>query len=242
MPKFYNFRVGLIYIKDLVREEEKNMSERVIPGSGYDSGTRNRILDASAELFALRGFGAVSMRDIAKAVGIKMSSIYHYYEGKEALMEDVISHFERGYRDYFEWLTSMNEKAESLEELMDNMFNKEFLEMHNPIGCMGFSLALREQHNSESVQQRVFELFYKHSISCLQAGFDRLIEKGVIPPSDTGIIATLFIFCVMAGNDIHLHEYTGAKPPIDCNKMYSDLKKFITGALIQGSGKDEKLH
>lgn len=210
------------------------MSMREIPDMHYDNETKNKILDESTKLFALKGYDAVSMRDIAKVVGVKISSIYYYYESKEALMEEILARFEKGYRHYFDWMTNMNAKAESLEELMDNMFNKEFLEMLNPMGCLGISLAVKEQHDNESARRLVFELLHEHSIRLMQADIDRLIEKGIIPPSDTKTIATLFMFCVMVGNDIRLHEYAGTKPPIDCTEMYGSLKKFLTAALARG--------
>lgn len=210
------------------------MSEREIPYFGSGNETKNKILDKATELFALKGFGAVSVRDIAKAVGIKMSTIYYYYESKEALVDDVLSRFEKGYRHYFDWLSGVNARADSLEELMKNMFNREFIEMLDPMGCLGISLVLKEQHNNESARRRVFELFYEHSIRLMQADFDGLVEKGVIPPSDTKTLAMIFIFCVLVSNDIRIHEYTGTKPPIDCTEMYSGIRRLLTAALRQG--------
>ncbi|MCL1859282.1 MAG: TetR/AcrR family transcriptional regulator [Oscillospiraceae bacterium] len=207
------------------------MADREIPGSGYDNETKNKILDVATELFALKGFGSVSMRDIAKEVGIKMSSIYYYYEGKEALLEDVLARFEKGYRHYFDWLTAMNKKADSLETLMDNMFNKEFIEMRDPMGCLGMSLAIKEQHNNKSARRCVFKLFYEFSVKRMQADFDRLIKKGIIPPSDTKTIARLFMFCVIASNDIRLHEYAGTESPMDTAEIYKGLKNMITNSL-----------
>jgi len=207
------------------------MAEREIPHYIYDNETKNKILNTATKLFALKGFGAVSMRDIAKAVGIKTSSIYHYYEGKDALFEEIMARFEKGYRNYFDWLTDLNRKADSLETLMDNMFNKEFTEMQDPIGCLGMSLAIKEQHNNESARRRVFGLLCEHSVNCMKKDFDRLIEKGIIPPSDTKMIATLFMFGVMAQNDLRLHEYAGIKPPLDSVEIYGYMKRMVTMAL-----------
>ena len=203
------------------------MSDREIPGSVHDNETKNKILDTATKLFALKGVGSVSMRDIAKVVGIKSSSIYHHYEGKDALLDDILSRFERGYRHYFDWLAEANSKADSVETLMDNMFNKEFLKMLDPMGCLGMSLAIKEQHHNESARNCVFNLFLEHSVSRMQADFDRLIKKGIIPSSDTKTIATIFMFSVMVLNDVRLHEYTGVKPPIDCMEMYGGLKKTL---------------
>ena len=209
------------------------MSAREIPVLDYESETRNKIMEAAMNLFAQNGFAAVTMRDIAKAVDINIASIYYYYESKTVLLEDIFAFFERGYKHYFDWLTEMNEAANSLEEVMDNMFNDEFVGMQNPMACLGMSLAIKEQHKNETARKCVFDLFYEHSIERLRADFDRLIKRGVIPPSDTKTLATLFMFCVMVTNDIRVHEYMGTRPPLDCKEVYAGLKNLITAALTK---------
>ena len=207
------------------------MAAREIPILDYNSETRNRIIEVAMKAFAQNGYSAVSMRDIAKEVGINIASIYYYYESKAEMLEDILAFFEKGYKHYFEWLTEANESAETLEEVMDNMFNTEFVEMENPMSFLCMSLAMKEQHRSESARKCVFDLFYGFSIDHMKADFDRLVEKGVIPPSDTRTIAMLFMFCVMTSNEIRVHEYLGTVPPIDCKEMYASLKKHITAAL-----------
>jgi len=211
------------------------MLTRKIPVIDYDSDTRNKILETAIILFSQKGFTAVSMRDIANAVGINIASIYYHYPSKEALLEDVFCFFTRGYKHYFEWLAQMNSKAETLQEVLDNLFNDEFVNMHDPIGCMCMSLAIKEQHKLEAARECVFSLFYKHSIDCMKADFDRLVEKGVIPPSDTGTIAMLFMFSVIVSNDIRLHKYMGTEPPLSCSEIYAGLKKQISFMLTVGS-------
>ena len=211
------------------------MSARKIPPLDYDSETKNKILEAATLLFAKRGFNAVPMRDVAETVKINIASIYYYYESKDALLDDILSFFAKGYRHYFEWLAEVNENATSLEQVIDNMFNDEFIEMRNPMACLGMSLAIKEQHRIESARKYVFDLFYEHSIECLKADFDRLIEKGVIPPSDTRMIAILFMFCVMVTNEIRVHEYMGVQSPLNCSEVYAGLKQHITFALLRGN-------
>jgi len=210
------------------------MQGREIPGSGYDSETKNKILEEATKLIALKGLGAVSMRDIAKAAGIQTSTIYYHYQSKESLMEGVMAYFENGYRHYFDWQSEVNQNAASLEEVMDTFFNSEFVEMQNPMACFGMSIAVKEQHGSVSACQRVFELFFDLSTARIQADLDRLIERGVIPPSDTKTLAMLFMFFVIGSNDLRVHEYVGAKPPVDCAELYSSLKRFFISALTRG--------
>ncbi|MCL2137213.1 MAG: TetR/AcrR family transcriptional regulator [Coriobacteriia bacterium] len=210
------------------------MSEREIPVLNYDSETRNKIMNTAMMLFAQKGFAAVSMRDIAGSVGVNTASIYYYYAGKDALLEDILQFFTEGYKHYFSWLSGMNEKAQSLDEVMDNMFNDEFVEMRNPLSCLGMSLAVKEQHNNESARKCVFELFYEFSVQSMKEDFDKLIARGLIPPSDTQTIATMFMFFVMVSNEIRVHEYIGTEPPLDCKEMYMGLKKHITTSLEYG--------
>lgn len=51
--------------------------------------TRGRILQAAAALFAARGYEAVTMREIARAVGRSHTTIYTYFADKEALLHEL---------------------------------------------------------------------------------------------------------------------------------------------------------
>ncbi|KJS16946.1 MAG: TetR family transcriptional regulator [Peptococcaceae bacterium BRH_c4b] len=46
-------------------------------------GKKEDILKASIELFAARGYDAVSVRDIARAAGVTESALYKHFKGKE---------------------------------------------------------------------------------------------------------------------------------------------------------------
>ncbi len=52
---------------------------------------RERVLGAAEECFMARGYAAVTLRDIAAAVGIKHTSLYHHVPGgKEELFVEVV--------------------------------------------------------------------------------------------------------------------------------------------------------
>lgn len=53
--------------------------------------TKQRILHASLELFAQRGVDGVSIADITAKVGIAKSSLYAHFDGKEAILEDILN-------------------------------------------------------------------------------------------------------------------------------------------------------
>lgn len=51
---------------------------------------RERILTRSFELFARKGFAAVTMRGIARESGVSTGSLYHYFETKEHLFRELV--------------------------------------------------------------------------------------------------------------------------------------------------------
>ena len=57
--------------------------------------TTGKILEAAAEFFAHKGFDAVPMSEIAKAVGIKESSLYNHFSGKTAILDALFDIFAR---------------------------------------------------------------------------------------------------------------------------------------------------
>ena len=57
-----------------------------------EADRRAEILSAAQKCFARHGFAKTTMDDIARAVGMKAGSLYHYYDGKEIIFRDVITH------------------------------------------------------------------------------------------------------------------------------------------------------
>ena len=61
------------------------------PRNADSQRTRQAILDAALALFSERGFFGASLRDIAGAVGVRESALYHYFPSKDALFEALIA-------------------------------------------------------------------------------------------------------------------------------------------------------
>ena len=63
--------------------------------------TKERILETALELFSQRGYGGVSVRDIARAVGIRESSIYNHFENKRAVFDGIVDFCVQQSEQYF---------------------------------------------------------------------------------------------------------------------------------------------
>lgn len=51
---------------------------------------RRELLDKSFGVFDAEGYGAVSMRGLAKGIGVSTGTLYHYFDGKDALFEALV--------------------------------------------------------------------------------------------------------------------------------------------------------
>ena len=69
--------------------------------------TAQVILDKSLPLFARSGYAGVSMRDIAKAVGISGAALYHHYPDKQSLYVAAMGH-------------AFADKASGIQSSLDN--------------------------------------------------------------------------------------------------------------------------
>jgi AcrR family transcriptional regulator len=55
-----------------------------------DRPTRQRILDAAVDLFGLRGVEAVSLDEIARAVGVRKQTVLYWFPSKDELVDAVL--------------------------------------------------------------------------------------------------------------------------------------------------------
>lgn len=76
--------------------------------------TKQKIFEAAANLFSKEGYNGVSMREIAKEVGIKESSIYNHYKNKEEILSSLFDYFS-------ETLTIYRPGEEEIEKMLDYM-------------------------------------------------------------------------------------------------------------------------
>lgn len=60
---------------------------------GNKVSNKERIFDVSVDLFSEYGYDGVSVRQIAKEVGIRESSIYNHYSSKESIMDSILDYY-----------------------------------------------------------------------------------------------------------------------------------------------------
>ena len=70
------------------------MSEQTQTTNPSTSKRRDELLHIAAELFATKGFKNTTVRDIADAAGILSGSLYHHFDSKESMVDEILSSFQ----------------------------------------------------------------------------------------------------------------------------------------------------
>jgi AcrR family transcriptional regulator len=63
------------------------------PSKAEARDTRREILDAALDLFSEGGFFGTPMRQIARAVGVRESALYHHFPSKDAILAALLEEF-----------------------------------------------------------------------------------------------------------------------------------------------------
>ena len=78
---------------------------------------RDELLAITASLFAKKGFRNTTVRDIADAAGILSGSLYHHFDSKESMVDEILSTFqEELFGQYDEILASDADPRTKLEQ------------------------------------------------------------------------------------------------------------------------------
>lgn len=91
----------------VIRGRAMSVSER------HQRRMRTRILRVARRLYALAGYGSVSMREIARSLGFTAQAIYNYFPSKEAMFAALA---EEGLR-----LLELQHPSEELPDTLDNL-------------------------------------------------------------------------------------------------------------------------
>lgn len=123
------------------------------------SPSKRKIIDCAVTLFAMKGYTETSIREIASAVGIQGSAIYHHFASKSAILEYILNDFtEQSFGDA-ERLDAPekfrdNPTANSIISCMRLTFSEGQEEYYMKVLCV----VLQEQHRNPSVRRFMVNL------------------------------------------------------------------------------------
>lgn len=135
---------------------------------------RERLLKEAAKLFAAHGYERTTMRNIAKATGIKLGSIAYYFKGKEDILYATMSAvIESGEKRALATLQASDDPKDKLRSLIEVELDS-FL---NDTGAIVIKewRCLNKKRRTQLVQhQRVYEKIWSDVLAeCYSSGIIR---------------------------------------------------------------------
>lgn len=147
--------------------------------------TKQKIRDVSIDLFAQYGFKEVSMRQIAKEVGIKASSLYKHYESKENILSSIFALFREKLAQTEMQLPNFKTPSEyftlAYEQFKQVMWEPDVLKIAKIITV--------ERQYSQSVREFLVQELVEKPNQITKYVFDEMTKQGLIRETDTRVLA-----------------------------------------------------
>jgi AcrR family transcriptional regulator len=168
--------------------------------------THERIWREALTLFSVQGFEAVSVRDIAGAVGIKESSLYNHYKNKQDIFDTILRECARRTDEMFHSMALLGDDMqwtadEATINLYKNMTTEQFTAVAGGVFGMVFgdelNVKLRrmltiEQFRSEYLAQAFRKTAFDDTLDYQAALFGGMIKAGYFVEADPYMLAMAF--------------------------------------------------
>jgi AcrR family transcriptional regulator len=195
--------------------------------------TRERILETAARLFHRQGFAATGVAAILRETGINSGSLYHFFDGKDALLEGVLQwYLEETYPRIMAPIEQQEpDPIERVFRLLD-WYRSFLLENACRLGCPIANLAL-EVSDTHPEQRVHVDRIFRNWKSVIERWLDEGRER--LPPgSDTGRLAC-FVLAVMEGGVMQA-RVAGSLTPFDDSVV--ELRAYFD-VLQSGAGRQQ---
>jgi TetR/AcrR family transcriptional repressor of nem operon len=160
--------------------------------------TKSRIVAAAAKLMYVQGVSATTLDDVIAASGTSKSQLYHHFDGKDALVRDVVELVGRQVMEREEGALGHVSTIGGLHRWRDALIQNNALQ-HGAYGCALGSLANDVADHDAVARQMLGQLFsaWQH---LLAEALRRLQSNGSIAPgADADQLATGLMAALQGG-------------------------------------------
>jgi len=175
--------------------------------------TKERILDVAIDLFAQKGFDAISMREIAEAAGIRKATLYYYFTTKDEILVTILEYvMERWNQSKVgKWSDSDDSEAQILSMGLDG-----FLAMASSVSSSWLGdprmekimrISFIELYHNEQIRNFMLA-FFGDGPKFFEESFAIMVKHGLIKPADPKVLTMEYMsFYMMTLVDYFLLRY-----------------------------------
>ena len=137
--------------------------------------TKGRVLEAATHLFARLGYHKTTIQDIANHIGMTTGAVFHHYNSKPEILEDVVEALDHSFDQYIEYLDLDHEDYKKMIRGMMNIFMDRFCDHPDTIIVLA-SLAAEFSHIKGPVMVKI-QAAYDKFVDAFENALDRISQN-----------------------------------------------------------------
>ena len=148
-------------------------------------GTREKIISAAINLFSDKGYSKISVRDIAKEVGIKPASLYSHFNSKEEILHSLYDYFFENRNEVYPDVDGLVKLAETMHPYdvlskVEFRYSKDIQENMDRIAIIGFMEWKTDKKSEDFVRKALIDL----TDDLMRPPLEKMMEINKIEPLD----------------------------------------------------------
>ena len=178
-------------------------------------GTKQRILREALRLFSQKGYDAVSVEQIADAVGIRAPSLYKHYKGKQDIFDAILTETAQRYAAFADGISvhtgSPQEDRQTFARLTADVLVEKLralvaYSLHDEFVSQLRRMLTIEQFRSPELSALYSQRYVQQLHDYHTALFARLMDAGFLRREDPALLAMLYdapVFVALGECDRH---------------------------------------
>lgn len=194
-----------------------------------EKSTKERIFETAVKFFASKGFHGSSIRDIAKEVGIKESSIYNHFASKNNILDTILEYQIEGYQKAMFTQEELNTTALDITDPVELWVNgiMDFMKRLPPLHLEISTILYNEMFLNESCRKFVLNTMFKTQKDLTEFLLKDLYKKGLIKECDFRKTAIQYVYMMYGMNiENRLKSKENVDPEI-INRNFIDTMIFF---------------
>jgi AcrR family transcriptional regulator len=177
---------------------------------------QKQLYDAAARLFGAQGYHATSLRELAEALGLNKSSLYHYFDSKQdllyQLLDDYITEALAGIQALCAGDGDPEEKLAEFMRYYTRFYAKDLDRL---------ALLVNEVDNLEPRLRNVLEKKERRYLAALEEIFAQLHAQGRLKDIPSSVAA--FAFFGMVHYTFRWYRPKGRVSPAELSEMFWEI-------------------
>ncbi|PTM07891.1 MAG: TetR/AcrR family transcriptional regulator [Bacteroidetes bacterium] len=181
---------------------------------------KDEIIQTSAILFKKKGFSAVTMRDIAKAMGIKAASLYNHIKSKQEILSEIIISLAEQFTKEMKVIRNSDETSiDKLKQIVALHVN---ITTNNPFGMASLNSDWMHLENELD--------YYLKLRKNYENDFRNIIEKGIEENELFSGNSEVMLFSILSTLR-SLYIWLPKKEDLDIEKFTNELSLILINGI-----------